>query len=543
LRILICHGYLLRGTGSNMFVQSLARALCGQGHNVLISCQESDPCLDFVSAFIKEEPDGSARLAWDRETAYPGPCTVVQPYIGGLLPVYVSDSYPGFEVKEFAGLDGRELERYVEHNRRSLGRLVEQFAPGAIQVNHAVMLPYIVRPVARDAGVPYYVTIHGSAIEFAVKRDSRYLDYGARGIEGAARVFVPSRHTSAQVTEVFASLVEGLEAKLVFVPPGVDTRLFDLAQCDLATSVDLLLDKVERRTDGVTVGDDGRNAREGRPVPKEGADLEDRIAAINRLHPDWLPEGDLAERLRPFSRTGAPFVMFLGKLLETKGLQCALPALPLVMNDHPDARLVAVGFGELRGILELMLGALDDGDIELLTRLCRYGNERYTLADEPFTPVISFLEDIRECGGMDAYLRLCGRLDLRSSVIFTGYLAPEEHRHLLSHARAVLVLSLAQEAFGLVATEAMAAGAVPIAMCHSGLETALAPMREIWGRDAYRLLLGTRERLVGRVAEACDFILGMQEAALKARGKQMRDAVKECFSWDAVSRQMVEIME
>jgi len=40
MRILIFHGYLLRGTGSNIYNASLARALASLGHEVHLVCQE-----------------------------------------------------------------------------------------------------------------------------------------------------------------------------------------------------------------------------------------------------------------------------------------------------------------------------------------------------------------------------------------------------------------------------------------------------------------------------------------------------------------------
>jgi glycosyltransferase involved in cell wall biosynthesis len=544
LRILICHGYLLRGTGSNMYVQSLARALCREGHHVLIMCQDSDPSLDFVSSYIREGPRSSGpQVVWERGTAYPGKCSVFQPDIGGVLPVYVMDTYPGFRVKEFTQLDDAELDWYVDRNRRSLTRLVEQFAPDAIQANHAVMLPHIVRPVAQRAEVPYYVTIHGSAIEYTVKKDPRYLPFGAEGLEGAAGIFVPSEHTARQVTEVFGAMVEGLSAKITFIPPGVDTELFTLAERDLSSSVDLLCDAVAGRTQGVTVGDfRGRN-NTGTARLRDGFDIEEQIADTNAMHPDWLPEEDLDARLHALAAENRPFITFLGKLLETKGVQCIVPAMPLVLRDHPDARLVVIGFGELRGLLELMIDAIDQADIERLRRLCDFGNEHYTLAEDAFGPVLSFLDDLDASGEMQEYARLSSGFDIKGSVLFTGYLAPEEHRYLLPYSRAVLVPSLAQEAFGLVATEAMAAGVVPIASRHSGLETALEPMQEIWGREADVLLLGNRERFVKRIAEACSTVLDMQDAVLRARGAQMRGVVRMRFSWEAVARRMVDIFE
>jgi hypothetical protein len=40
MRILIFHGYLLRGTGSNIYNANLARALAGFGHEVHLLCQD-----------------------------------------------------------------------------------------------------------------------------------------------------------------------------------------------------------------------------------------------------------------------------------------------------------------------------------------------------------------------------------------------------------------------------------------------------------------------------------------------------------------------
>ena len=40
MRILIFHGYLLRGTGSNVYNAELARALVAAGHDVDLVCQE-----------------------------------------------------------------------------------------------------------------------------------------------------------------------------------------------------------------------------------------------------------------------------------------------------------------------------------------------------------------------------------------------------------------------------------------------------------------------------------------------------------------------
>src|SRR5215212_1102835 len=93
MRILIFHGYLLRGTGSNVYNASLARALKGLGHEVHLLCQDRGAGeLEWVDA-LGSWADGALAVEWLREQAGPGSVTVYTPEIGGLLPVYVADRY------------------------------------------------------------------------------------------------------------------------------------------------------------------------------------------------------------------------------------------------------------------------------------------------------------------------------------------------------------------------------------------------------------------------------------------------------------------
>ena len=51
MRVLIFHGYLLSGTGSNVYNAALAEALVRAGHEVHLLCQDRDPlALDWVDA-------------------------------------------------------------------------------------------------------------------------------------------------------------------------------------------------------------------------------------------------------------------------------------------------------------------------------------------------------------------------------------------------------------------------------------------------------------------------------------------------------------
>jgi hypothetical protein len=69
MRVLVFHGYLLRGTGSNVYNARLCAALARAGHSVDLLCQEPRPEeLDFVDAVGTWDAGGAGvRLTTLRE--------------------------------------------------------------------------------------------------------------------------------------------------------------------------------------------------------------------------------------------------------------------------------------------------------------------------------------------------------------------------------------------------------------------------------------------------------------------------------------------
>ena len=63
MRVLIFHGYLLRGTGSNVYNANLAQALAGLGHDVHLLCQDRDAAaLDWIDAVGTWATDAERRV-------------------------------------------------------------------------------------------------------------------------------------------------------------------------------------------------------------------------------------------------------------------------------------------------------------------------------------------------------------------------------------------------------------------------------------------------------------------------------------------------
>src|SRR4051794_38402793 len=144
VKVLIFHGYLLRGTGSNIYNASVATALARLGHEVHLLCQDRGagdlPWVDRVGRWEGAE----LRVEGAGGGQGPGTVSVYLPDIDGLLPVYVLDEYEGFRVKAFSDLTDAELNGYLESNVAAV-RDVAENAGGvdAALANHVIMGPAI----------------------------------------------------------------------------------------------------------------------------------------------------------------------------------------------------------------------------------------------------------------------------------------------------------------------------------------------------------------------------------------------------------------
>jgi glycosyltransferase involved in cell wall biosynthesis len=200
VRLVLWHGYLLEGTGSNIYTQHVARAWGRLGHDVVVVCQEPRP---------------------ERFALGPN-VEVVVPDVGPLLPVFVLDRYEGIEARHVADMTPVELDTFVERNARAVAEAHGGRAD-LVLANHVLMGG----PVAARAcagGTAHAVKIHGSELEYAIRGRPWLADMAREALAGAAAVFAGSEHI-VEVTEEL--LGEGAYRRaLRIVPPGVDTDLF-----------------------------------------------------------------------------------------------------------------------------------------------------------------------------------------------------------------------------------------------------------------------------------------------------------------------------
>ena len=224
MKILLWHGYLMRGSGSNIYTANVARVWRRQGHDVLLMCQERHPeLLEFVDAWGDfDESNESFSTETTGAAAASGRCTIVRPNIGEILPVYVFDEYEGFTAKKFVDLTEEELQHYIDTNVKAMVAAIKHHSPDVIVTGHEVMGPYIAREACAATGTEFAAKLHGSALEYAVKVQDRYVEYARAGLGAAKRVTGGSEY---MVREAGKTIPEVLERASV-VNPGCDVDIF-----------------------------------------------------------------------------------------------------------------------------------------------------------------------------------------------------------------------------------------------------------------------------------------------------------------------------
>lgn len=233
MKIGILHQYSLLSSGSGVYVAHLAEGLVNSGHTVHVFCRNiPNAGLDFVGAVVRHTPTGTTWLGQRpartktsplkrglMRIRRPTPACTVHLLQGDVCPV----AYPRTEAPQsplFIGLSDAQIETCVNWQVAQVISVVQEAGLEVLHANHVILMPAVAARVKATTGIPYVVTVHGSAIEYVVNRDQRYLSYAQEGLSQADRVIVLNQDVRERTLAVCP------DAHIVEVSVGVDTAIF-----------------------------------------------------------------------------------------------------------------------------------------------------------------------------------------------------------------------------------------------------------------------------------------------------------------------------
>ena len=476
MRVLFWHGWLLEGSGSNVAAARLSEVFRAAGHEVWLLCQEGHPeRYPWIDATGTVGPGGVSEPR-------PNPTAVSAPGRCVLVRPEIGHLLPVFVVDEYEGF---EVKAFVDLTDRELdaylARNVEALRAAADRHQPEAVIAGHAVPgptIARRALGPgsYVARIHGSDLEYAVRPQDRYRELAAEGLGAATAV----TGASAEALDRCLELVPEARGLTRVIRPGVSTDAFHPrprreALLDVASRLEADPDVARGRPSG-------HDALVARALVTGNLSELDRLAAT---YDQDVPDPDAAARLRELARSERPLVGYLGKLIPQKGVELLLTAATLVRTD---VDVLVVGFGTHRERLEALALEVD---------------------------------------GKGARIVFTGRLDHRYA---PGAVAAMD---------VLVVPSILEEAFGMVAAEGAAAGALPLVARHSGLAEVAAELEGAVGRSGL-FSFAPGPDAARALADGIDRLLRLRPDERRELGRAMSAFVAREWTWQRTAEHLLD---
>jgi glycosyltransferase involved in cell wall biosynthesis len=530
VRIGIYHGFNLTGSGSNEFTRYLTKTFLEQGHSVHIICREYHPeKIDYVGQLWQWKHDGSCITSIVNQP-YEHTCTLHQIPYGDFYPVYISGKKSSETFKEFVDLTDEQLNEFKQLNHKLLMKIFTKIDIDILHANHLVMQPSLAIDPCKAHKIPFIIYPHGSAIEYTVKRDSRYQTEAREAIIACQGLIIGNNEVRDRICRLFPDLKEMILAKTEIVGVGVDTQLFTPdARNHREKSVAKLLNI-----------ESVKSSQGKSPYLLEALHIAlaernyQAIASFDDSYVHNQVDTSLKEKLSSLNFS-QPVLLFVGALTVGKGLQSLICALPIVYKNYPDAQLVIVGAGSFREVLEALVYALVNNDQSLLS--CLLDNcfdESRADETEHWRDVSYFLENLKS---HDDYYALAKRL--QKQVLFAGRFDHEQLSYLFPCADLAIFPSVIPEAYPLVLMESLANGVLPMVSYFSGFADAVDELEQYLGKDMVEQMKipMAMETRVGAIAANIVSLLDiLQTTDLSGELSQI---ARENYDWTHRAKKMV----
>jgi glycosyltransferase involved in cell wall biosynthesis len=534
LKIALYHGYELGGSGSNEYTRYLAHTLAKIGHQVMVICRDFEPeAYDFVSRAVAYDVEGKPTVLFEREVAITkagdaeaGSVSLHQLPETSIYPVFIKDKQRSGTVKSFPEMTAEELAEYRNAMVAAVTRALQDEKPDILHANHLVYQPVVAKIACEKTGVPFYIVPHGSSIEYTVKEDERFLAAAREGLEAAKGLFWIAREVRDRVYKLFEDIQPQLAAKSKMVGVGTDTSLFEpVAPADRRASLSKLASM----------------HRKGGKTPAMREQLEARLdkGELDACRGYWdaydhkVEDSDLPERLSSLV-VDDDLLFFVGAMTYGKGVQSLIAALPEVLSRRPRTRLVIVGSGTYREVLEALVHAISSGNEALFEQIVAKGQdlERQAMSG----PLEDLAAHVADAGRKQAMFE--NGANMAKRVHFLGRLDHPRLRCIFPCCRIGVFPSVIKEASPLVFAEALANGVLPTGSYHSGLRDGLDDLKPHVPEASWRAMclpVQPDGRVAGIASQLCELLDALEKEDLSS---ELRRIAVDHYDWTAICQKL-----
>ncbi|MHC4557554.1 MAG: glycosyltransferase family 4 protein [Planctomycetota bacterium] len=195
----------LRGAGTGIYVDDLAKSLSKSGHEVRVLCCDHYPPekrYDVDAVLFSNGENEDFDLDYD-------------------FPVFAS--HPVSKGKKFGELSQSQRQRYFRFFQEKIEQGISVFEPDIIHVHHG----WIIASILAEFEIPYVITLHGTEY-YAFEKYKEYQELTLRGIHGAQIIMALTEHEAEQAVSAYRIDPR----KITIVKSGTDTGVFKPLEID-----------------------------------------------------------------------------------------------------------------------------------------------------------------------------------------------------------------------------------------------------------------------------------------------------------------------
>ena len=531
MKIGIYHGYNLTGSGSNEYTRYLAKTFLAQGHTVHIICREFQPeKIEFVGQLWQWKRDGSCDISIANKHLEKT-CTLHQIPYGDFYPVYITGKQSSDTFKEFVNLTDEELDAFKSLNIKLLMAIFSRIEIDVLHANHLVMQPSLAIEACKSHNIPLIIYPHGSAIEYAVKKDPRYQVEARKSIIECQGLIIGNHEVRERICNLFPDLRDLIMKKTQIVGVGVDTTLFvpkpkSLRQASITSFLEQTSVKNAQ----------GKSPEAVSMLHKElGKTNYQSILSNGETYVQNNLDKNIDEKLQSLN-LAQPIILFVGALTVGKGLQSLICSLPDIYKTHPGAQLVIIGAGSFREILEAFIYALANNDQLLLRYLTetRFAQEHSEEA-ELWQDVRHYLEHLAD---PDEYYDLARRL--LDQVFFLGRFNHDQLSYVFPCADLAVFPSVIPEAYPLVLMESLANGVLPMVSYFSGFKDGVDELERFLGQDMVASMKIPMQAEIRIKMIAKHIVTLLNRLKTEDLSENLAKIARDNYDWSHRARQMLD---
>jgi glycosyltransferase involved in cell wall biosynthesis len=230
-------------------------------------------------------------------------------------------------------------------------------------------------------------------------------------------------------------------------------------------------------------------------------------------------------------------MLFVGRLIASKGLHSIIAALPEIIAAEPNTRLIVVGHGPQREPLEVLIWALQNGHTDLVLKIVKWGRELEGNGQKSLEEAQFYLDHLKKSDDLDSYFKKAQEYINKNTVLFTGYLTHRELSCLFPACDVAIFPSVVPEAGPLVFLEAMASGCFPIGTYFAGMGASIDSVSQAVPPDIIDLM-----KLSPRADQTVMDIVSKVKKALyidRSYKEKLHDVAIEKYDWKNISDRLV----